>query len=67
MFSNKRDCIRDINMYKDFSNIYHSIYGFRETEVIFTREGPNYETANINRIVLDLDSYIKYNGTEYYT
>ena len=66
MFDSKQDAIRDINKYKDFSNIYHSIYGFRETEVIFTREGPNYETANIGRVVLDLDSYIKYNGDEYY-
>ena len=47
--------------------MYHSIYGFRETEQLFDRISPNYETAHINRIVLDLDSYIKYEGVQYYS
>ena len=67
MFNSKQDALGDINQYKGFSNVYHSIYGYRETEKLFNREGPNYETAKINRIVLDLDSYKKYNGIEYYT
>ena len=67
MFNSKGEALSDINKYKGYSNVYHSIYGFRETEKIFTREAPNYETAHINRIVLDLDSYIKHNGTQYYT
>ena len=67
MFNSKEDALRDINQYKGYSNVYHSIYGFRETEKLFTREGPNYETAHIDRVVLDLDSYIKHEGVEYYT
>ncbi|KKM79606.1 hypothetical protein LCGC14_1348250 [marine sediment metagenome] len=67
MFDSKKDSIADFNKYKEFSNVYHSIYGFRETEKIFDRVGPNYETAHINRVVLDLDSYIKHEGIEYYT
>ena len=67
MFESKKDSIADFNKYKEFSNVYHSIYGFRETETIFERLGPNYETANIDKVVLDLDSYIKHEGVEYYT
>ena len=67
MFDSKKDAVADFNKYKEFSNVYHSIYGFRETEKIFDRVGPNYETAHINRVVLDLDSYIKHEGVEYYT
>ena len=68
LFNNKQDALADINRYKDFSNVYHSIYGFRETENLWgDRESPNYETAHINRIVLDLDSYIKHDGVQYYT
>ena len=67
LFPNKRDALADINKYKHFSNVYHSIYGYRETEKLFDREAPNYETAHINRVVLDLDSYIKHNGVQYYT
>ena len=68
MFPNKREALADINKYKHFSNVYHSIYGCRETEILWdSRESPNYETAHINRVVLDLDSYIKHNGVQYYT
>ena len=67
MFNNKQEALADVNKYKGYSNVYHSIYGFRDTETIFTREAPNYETAHINRVVLDLDSYIKHNGVQYYT
>lgn len=67
MFNSKQDAIADINQYKGYSNIYHSIYGFRETEEKDNRIGPNYETANIDRVVLDLDSYKKYEGIQYYT
>jgi len=66
MFDNVGDVERDINKYKTFSNIYHSIYGFRNTEEKFnirtgkvSRLGPQYETAIIDRVVLDLDSYEK--------
>jgi hypothetical protein len=67
MFESKEDCLADINRYKEFSNVYHSIYGFTETEKLWDRISPNYETAIINRVVLDLDSYIKHEGVEYYT
>jgi len=67
LFQNKRDALSDINKYKEYSNVYHSIYGFRETEQLFDRISPNYETAHIDRIVLDLDSYIKYKGVQYYS
>ena len=68
LFPNKNEALADINRYKDFSNVYHSIYGFRETENLWgDRVSPNYETAHINRIVLDLDSYIKHDGVQYYT
>lgn len=59
MFSSVLEINRDINHWKNFSNIYHSIYTFRETEEKENRTGPNYETALINRVVLDLDSYKK--------
>lgn len=67
MFENKEDALADLNKYKNFSNIYHSIYGFREIEEKNNRIGPNYETAHIDRVVLDLDSYKKHNGVQYYT
>jgi len=67
LFPNKKEALTDINRYKHFSNVYHSIYGFRETEMLWDRESPNYETAHVNRIVLDLDSYIKHEGVQYYT
>ncbi len=59
MFDSVVDLNRDINHWKNFSNIYHSIYWFRETEEKVNRTGPDYETAIINRVVLDLDSYKK--------
>lgn len=67
LFNSKQEALADINNYKDFSNVYHSIYGFRETEKLFDRESPNYETAHIDKIVLDLDSYIKHKDVQYYT
>jgi len=67
MFNNKQEAIADFNQYKGYSNIYHSIYGFREIEKKDNRIGPNYETAMINRVVLDLDSYKKYDSIQYYT
>ncbi len=68
LFPNKREALADVNQYKGYSNIYHSIYGFRETENLWgDRESPNYETAHIDKIVLDLDSYIKHKGVQYYT
>ena len=67
MFESKHDALADLNKYKNFSNVYHSIYGFREVEEKDNRIGPNYETAHIDRVVLDLDSYKKYNGKQYYT
>lgn len=73
MFSSINDALRDINKYKSFSNVYHSIYWFRETEQKFdflsgeNKEGVNYETAIIEKVVLDLDAYEKkkINGNTY--
>lgn len=65
MFDNEGDALRDINKFKRYSNVYHSIYWFREIEEKFdyltgnTHKGPNYETAIIDRVVLDLDAFIK--------
>ena len=61
LFSSYDDAIRDINEHKSFSNVYHSIYWFREIEEKWdflkgrTHEGANYESAIIDRIVLDID------------
>jgi len=63
MFYDRISAIQDFNQHKAFSNIYHSIYWFREKEEKFdhhgnlTRWGPDYNTAVINKICLDLDSY----------
>lgn len=63
MFDNQQQAIRDFNKYKAYSNVYHSIYWFREKEEKFDRSGklirigPDYNTAIITRIVLDLDSW----------
>ena len=68
MFSSTNEALRDINRYKSYSNVYHSIYWFREIEEKWdyltgqSKSGVNYETAVINKIVLDLDAYEK---TEY--
>lgn len=65
MFDNQGDALRDINRFKGYSNVYHSIYWFRETEEKYdfltgkTHTGPNYESAIVDRVVLDLDSFIK--------
>ena len=65
LFDNEGDLLRDINKYKSYSNIYHSIYAYRDTEEKFNfltgrkHIGANYETAIINRVVLDLDAYEK--------
>ena len=76
-FDSEGDALRDINRYKSYSNVYHSIYWFRETEEKFdyltgkTHLGPNYETAVIDRVVLDLDAFTKTKTKdkefEYYT
>ena len=63
MFTNRQDAINDFNKHKSFTNVYHSNYWFREQEEkfnrhgIFTRWGPDYNTAIIDKIDLDLDSY----------
>ena len=65
MFDNEGDALRDINQFKSYSNVYHSIYWFREIEEKFdfltgkTHTGANYESAKIDRVVLDLDAFIK--------
>jgi len=65
MFDSWADAVRDFNQYKNYSNIYHTIYAFRETEESYGLNGeikrlkPNYETAIIDKVVLDLDSYKK--------
>lgn len=73
LHSSKESAIRDINKYKNFSNVYHSIYGYRDVENKydlmsgnFIRVGPNYDTAVINRVVLDLDCYKKFGEKEYF-
>ena len=70
MFDNKKDMINDFNKYKEFSNVYHSIYAYNEKQDRFDNHGnfvrvsPDYNTAIIDRISLDLDSYntIRLNG-----
>ena len=65
MFDNEGDALRDINQFKGYSNVYHSIYWFREIEEKFdflsgkTHTGANYESAKVDRVVLDLDAFIK--------
>lgn len=65
LFDNEGDALRDINKFKSYSNVYHSIYWFREVEEKFdfltgkTHTGANYETAIIDRVVLDLDAFVK--------
>ncbi len=65
LFDDEGDAIRDINKFKSYSNVYHSIYWFRDVEEKFdflsgkTHTGANYEKAIIDRVVLDLDSYEK--------
>jgi len=77
MFDSERLAIQDFNKYKHYSNVYHSVYWFREREEKFDthgnfiRWGPDYNTAVITRINLDLDSFktIRLNGStiEVYT
>lgn len=70
MFDSEEQAIQDFNKYKRFSNVYHSVYWFMGQEQKFhndgnfKRWGPDYNTAIINRIVLDLDSYekLRYGG-----
>lgn len=70
MFTSQEETIQDFNKYKRYSNVYHSIYWFREKEEKFYKDGnfkrwgPDYNTAIITRISLDLDSFekIKFNG-----
>jgi len=63
MFISQQEAIKDFNKYKQFSNIYHSIYMFKLKEEKFDkygnfiRFGPDYNTAIITKISLDLDSY----------
>jgi len=65
LFDDEGDAIRDINKFKAYSNVYHSIYWFRDVEEKFDflsgkkHTGANYESAIIDRVVLDLDSFIK--------
>ncbi len=65
MFDNEGDALRDINQFKSYSNVYHSIYWFKEIEEKFdfltgkTHTGANYESAKVDRVVLDLDAFIK--------
>jgi hypothetical protein len=63
MFATKKEANQNFNKYKEFTNIYHSIYWFKnkeekfDTNGNFTRLGPDYNTAIITKINLDLDSY----------
>lgn len=63
MFDNMSDALYDINKYKNYANVYHSIYWFRKTEQKYdqfgnkTRIGPDYTTATIKRVVLDIDAF----------
>jgi len=77
MFTSQQDAVKDFNKYKEFTNIYHSIYWFKNKEEKFDeygnfiRFGPDYNTAVITKISLDLDSYrtLRVNGdiVEVYT
>lgn len=73
MFDNRSDLIRDLNKYKHYSNVYHSIYWYKRKEQKFDLEGkfkrwgPDYLSAQIDKIVLDIDAYQKKNGYEFYT
>lgn len=77
MFDNVSDAIYDVNKYKSYSNVYHSIWKYRSTEQKYniygdkTRIGPDYSSAIIDKVVLDLDAYkkTKVNGedVEYFT
>lgn len=73
MFDNKKEARKDINRYKQYSNIYHSIYWYRESEEKyyrngdFKRIGPDYTTAVINKIVFDLDSFEKIGEKQHYS
>ena len=63
MFYDRLSAIQDFNKHKAFSNVHHSIYWFTEKEEkfnhdgTFLRWGPDYNTAVVNKINLDLDSY----------
>ncbi|MHA1408748.1 MAG: hypothetical protein ACTSQY_00270 [Candidatus Odinarchaeia archaeon] len=63
VFSDEIEAIKDINKYKNYSNVYHSIYWFRNLETKINHltgikyEGIDYGSAIINKVVLDLDSY----------
>jgi len=63
MFDNKIDAIQDFNKYKSFSNVHHSLYWFKEKEEKFNRDGsferwgPDYNSAIVDKICFDLDSY----------
>lgn len=65
MVRSREELEKDLNKYKNFSNIYHSIYWFSKTEEKYdyltgkTSEGPDYESAIIDKVVLDIDSYEK--------
>lgn len=71
------DLNKEINKWRRFSNVYHSIYLFRKSESKYdyltgkTYRGPNYESAIINKVVLDIDAFQKTiwegRSIEYYT
>ena len=63
MFASKKETNQDFNKYKEFTNVYHSVYWFKNKEEKFDstgkfiRFGPDYNSAIITKINLDLDSY----------
>lgn len=77
VFKSLADLNKDLNKWRTYSNIYHSIYWFREKEEKYdfltgkTYEGCNYESAIINKVVLDIDAFekteIKKTGKKYET
>lgn len=65
VFRSRSEVNRDLNKYVKYSNVYHSIYWFRKQEEKYdyvsgkSYKGCDYESAIINRVVLDIDAWEK--------
>jgi len=68
MFDSYDSLVEDINKYKTICDVYTSIYFFKEKEEKMNgKYGPNYDTAIINKVAIDLDFYekTKFGNNEY--
>jgi len=69
-FSSKPDALRDLNKYRKYRDIYHTVYWFTDLERKYNhkgkyvKNGPDYHTALIDKIVFDLDAYKTEETTE---